>query len=131
MVIRESLEDVSVLDQLTVTRVETWDVSASAIVGQSKTWTATFIEGPDAEADEAGELLSAAMLPGAWYANISTPEHDLVIFKGHVVKYERRDVRAYRAAQDYARSVGVPEHQLGWRSDLEGSGPRSSPDVDR
>lgn len=68
--------------------------------------------------DAVAEKLRGAMHGGGWCANLSTSEDELVVFAGRVIKYPRDDVAAYRAAQDYARSMGVPEHQLNWRPDL-------------
>lgn len=66
------------------------------------------------DADGQAELISGTMLPQYWYANIHTSTHEIVIFAGRVFKHARGDADGRAAAEDYARSLGVPEHQLDW-----------------
>jgi len=38
----------------------------------------------------------------------------MVVFAGRVFRYRNGDVAGRAEVADYARSVGVPEHQLDW-----------------
>ena len=53
-----------------------------------------------------------------WYANIHLPTDEIVIFAREVFRYVRFDAEARKAPEDYARSLGVPEHQIDWERDL-------------
>ncbi len=118
MLLQESLEDLSVLDRLTITKVETWEPGELGRPA-GPTWTATFFEGDEDTADETAELISNAMKDLYWYANIHLPVDEIVIFARKVFRYRRGDAEARKAPEDYARSVGVPEHQIDWERDSE------------
>ncbi len=112
LLLKESLLDESVLESLPITATEIWHVENAADF-QPDVWTALTIEGPAGHAAAVAARLSRAIKPD-WYANLSTAEHSLVIFRDRVFKYRRGDPTGRAEAQDYARSVGIPEHQLDW-----------------
>ncbi len=116
LLLQESLADPSVLDSLGVTKVERWDVGEAGKPGPP-VWTATYFEGPEGEADAVADAISRAMVPSYWYANIRCGPDEIVIFAGKVFRYPRGDAAARRAPEDYARSIGVPEHQIDWERD--------------
>lgn len=112
-VIRESLADPMVLEHLNIAEVETWDVGDSSVEWQPRVWTAMHFEGPKNEVETLATALAKTIYADRpWYANMSTSTHAYVIFHDNVIKYRRGDLSAYRLAQDYARSIGVPEHQI-------------------
>jgi len=45
-----------------------------------------------------------------------------VIFSNKVFRYTRFDADGRRAPEDYARSLGVPEHQIDWERDFRADG---------
>jgi len=112
LLLKESLEDESVLDTLRVTKTEVWDVQ-NAVDWQPRRWTAITFEGDDDQADALAGRLSRALKP-AWYANLTTETHAYVVFAGKTFKYLRGDGQARADAQQYALSVGVPASQLDW-----------------
>ena len=112
LLLKESLEDESVLETLRVTKTEVWDVE-NAVDWQPKRWTAITFEGDDDQADALAGRLSRALKP-AWYANLSTQTHAYVVFAGRFFKYLRGDGQARADAQQYALSVGVPASQVDW-----------------
>ena len=112
LLLKESLEDESVLDMLQVTKIEVWDVE-NAEDWQPKRWTAVSFEGDDRQADVMAEKMSQAMKP-AWYANFSSGTHVYVVFADRFFKYAKGDKQAREAAQAYAVSTGVPESQVDW-----------------
>ena len=112
LLIREGLQDESVLSALQITRTEVWDVKNAAPF-QPSTWTASSFEGDAGQADAMAEALSQA-LKADWYCNMATEEHIYVIFGGKAFKYRRGDAQGRAEAQAYGRAVGVPESQLDW-----------------
>jgi hypothetical protein len=116
LLLRESLADTGVLEKVNVTKVETWEPGELRLPA-GPIWTATYFEGDDFEADAAADLISHAMHESFWYANIHLPVAEIVIFSGRVFRYVRGDAEARKAPEDYARSLGVPEHQIDWERD--------------
>lgn len=115
LLLKESLADPGVLDRLSVTKVETWELGDTGAL-EPPVWTAVSFEGDEARADETAELISRAMHPSYWYANIHCTADEIVIFAGKIFRYVRGDADGRSAPEDYARSIGVPEHQLDWEN---------------
>jgi hypothetical protein len=112
LILKESLSDLGLLDNLHITKTEVWQVT-NAVAWQPSTWTAVSFEADEAQADQLAEQMSLALKP-RWYINASTSGLVYVIFTGRVFKYPKGDGNKRLAVQDYARSVGVPESQLDW-----------------
>ena len=99
---------------LQVTRLWRSDV-ASATAGQPKQWTLMDFEAEESEAEQLAAALAKCLAPtGGWYINYNTAEEAFIVFADHVFRYPRGDAAGRSRAQDYARSVGVPEPQLDW-----------------
>lgn len=101
--------------ELTVRRLGREDVSSSAASSQPDVWGYVDFEAPDDRSSELAEALGNVLLPdGGWYASFSVGEELVVVFAGRVFRYLRGDRDAHRGAVQYARDVGVPEHQIDW-----------------
>jgi hypothetical protein len=86
-----------------------------AAAGQPPQWTMLLFEAPDPEAGRLAECLARCLSSdGGRYANSNTPAEALVVFAEQVFRYPRGDPAGRGRAQEYGRSVGVPEPQLDW-----------------
>jgi hypothetical protein len=106
----------SVLDgvELTVHKISRADVG-DVDAGQPLTWTFLDFEAPDERREQLAEALSAALVPaGGWYCDFRNADETFVVFSGRIFRYPRGDPRGRAEAEEYARSVGVPEAQLDW-----------------
>jgi hypothetical protein len=114
--IAESLRIGAVLDDLDLTarkisRADVGDVSA----GQPLTWTFIHFEADEDDASTLAEALSEALDPtGGWYCDFRTTDETFVVFGGRAFRYPRGDRAGRSEAEEYARSVGVPEAQIDW-----------------
>ena len=113
LILKESLEETSVLDSLRVTRTETWQASNAAAY-QPNTWTALSFEADERQADTLAEALSRSLKPQGWYINASTATDVYVIFPNKVYKYRKGDSVQREEAKRYGLTVGIPESQLDW-----------------
>jgi len=94
-----------------IVRCESVDESA----GQPRWWTFIEFEVADEEATALADALAEALRPdGGWYCDFHTGAESYVVFAGRIFRYPRGDASGRSAAATYARSVGVPEHQLDW-----------------
>jgi hypothetical protein len=99
---------------LTVTRISREDVGDTT-VGQPLTWTFINFEASADEADTLANALSEALDPAlGWYCDFRTAEETFVVFAGRVFRYRRGDRGQRAEAEEYGRSMGVPEPQLDW-----------------
>ena len=112
LLLKESLADLSLLEILHITNVETWQAS-NAVAWQPSTWTAVSFEADEAQAEALAEQMSRA-LKARWYINASTASLVYVIFQGKVFNYPKGDLAQRQAVQAYARQAGVPDSQLDW-----------------
>jgi len=112
LLLKESLEDMSVLELVHITKTESWEIS-NAAASQPTTWTALSFEAEESQADALAEKLSQA-LKSRWYTNASTSTHVYVIFPGKIFKYRKGDSTQRAKAEQHGRSIGIPESQLDW-----------------
>ena len=105
-----ALEDIP----LTVTRIHRV-AAGDAEAGQPELWT--FIEFR-VDADRAaalGAALSRVLSADCgWYCDFRSPDEVIVAFHGQVFRYRRGDRSGRARAEEYGRSMGVPEAQLDW-----------------
>ena len=113
LILKESLEETSVLDSLRVTRTETWQVSNAAAY-QPNTWTALSFEADERQAGALAAELSRSLKPLGWYINASTATDVYVIFPNKVFKYRKGDRARREEVKRYGLTVGIPESQLDW-----------------
>jgi len=111
LLLKESLKDMRVLDLVKITKEEKWDVDNAADF-QPKVWNAVEFEG-EGEVEEIAEAMSKAMNP-KWYLNISADKEEFVVFLNKVFKYSKEDKEGKKKAQEYARSLNIPESQIDW-----------------
>ena len=112
LLLKESLSDISVLDLLRITKTESWHVTNAAAY-QPTTWTAMSFEVEENQANTISEKLSRALKP-QWYINASTASQIYVVFPCKVFTYHKGDGQKRAAAQQYGRSLGIPDSQLDW-----------------
>lgn len=82
--------------------------------GQPKRWTFIEFRVSEAAVDRLVADLSSALAAGPWYCDLRSHDETIVVFAGRSFRYPRGDRSARASAEAYARSVGVPEHQLDW-----------------
>ncbi|MEU9955057.1 hypothetical protein [Streptomyces sp. NPDC050982] len=96
-----------------LTRVEMTDPGQD----QPRLWTLLDFAADELEAQRlADQLASSLSSTGGWYTDFHTSRDTFVIFADKVFRYPRGQAEGRREAQDYGRSVGVPEQQLDWHA---------------
>ena len=82
---------------------------------QPQLWTLLEFEADDRRAQEVAAAFAGSLSrTGGWYVDFHTAEAKYVVFADRVFRFQRGDRLATHQAQEYARSVGVPESQLDW-----------------
>ncbi|MDQ0745967.1 hypothetical protein QF034_000198 [Streptomyces africanus] len=95
-----------------IARVEVNNTTAE----QPQQWTLVDFAAEEADAVRLAEQLAGCLAPtGGWYVNYNTTAEAFVVFAGKVFRYPRKQAEGRRQAQDYARSIGIPEPQLDWQ----------------
>ena len=113
LLLKESLKDERILNRVRVTATERWDIQNAAEF-QPAVWTALSFEINEDQAASFCEELSRALHASGWYVDAATAAQKYVIFPGKVFCYPRGDVLQRAAAQQFGRTLGIPESQLDW-----------------
>lgn len=114
LLIKESLRDTSILDRLTITKEERWDVE-NATEGQPAVWNVAWFDVEDDRIDATAQSLSEALENGKWYLDLSSEAEKVVIFPGKVFRYAKGNAAGREDAKAFARSIDIPESQLDWQ----------------
>jgi hypothetical protein len=113
----ESLRPGAELDVtgLRLTQLGRHDVSRTIGAGQPPVWTFVGFEADDGAAEALAQSLSGALLAeGGWYADFVVGNEHVVVFAGRIFRYRRGSLAGRAEAEDYGRTVGVPDNQLDW-----------------
>ena len=93
-------------------------VSRGAVTGvsaeQPGVWSLLEFEVEDERAEELAEVLARVLDSPGWYADFHDEREVFVVFPGRVFRYPRRDEAARAEAQEFGRSLKIPEPQLDW-----------------
>ncbi len=112
----ESLRTDAVLEEIPLYVTRICRSSAGNVnSGQPELWT--FIEfAVEAEhAEELAHRLRAVLdAQGGWYCDFRSDEEVFVVFADRIFRYPRGDRTERAKAEEYGRSVGVPDAQLDW-----------------
>lgn len=108
-IIENSLADKSLLKEVQVTR--TW---------QDGSWVLHDVLVDEARAQEAGKYLA----DGPWYMHFWEPDKDdfLIVFKDKTFTAKRSDSTSLADIIAYGKSIGIPEEQLDFPTDMKTSG---------
>jgi len=115
-IIAESIKPGAVLEglSLTLTKISR-SLSDNASSDQPRAWTLiefTTTEDPARLAEALAAVLDDH--PSRWYTHFAAGTEMFVVFPKRVFRYQKGDAGGRRRAQDYARSIGVPDVQLDW-----------------
>jgi len=99
---------------LTLTKIERYPVR-NAASGQPPVWTTVEFEFPEEASEEVADALAAVIdEPGGWYSHFNANGESFVIYAHRIFRYPSGDAAGRAEAEEYGRSVGVPEAQLDW-----------------
>ena len=106
VIIKETLSNESLLDFLTIEKVEIWKTD-NAIRYWTMVWFSTDV--PDFP-----EILSKMLIGGGWFADMKAENVKYIIFKDAVLKYTIGNAVEKDGVLNVCRLRGIPEHQLNW-----------------
>lgn len=113
IVIQESLDDPLILNALSIIKTRVAEID-NASSGQEPVWTMHTIIVDPSEVDALAMQLRDGLKPGKWYVALRNDERSIVIYRDRIFDYESEDKVAHEEAQDYGKSLGIPESQLDW-----------------
>ena len=118
-IIEESLEDVSILKKLKITKTEIEIVTEKHKTPWVKQWTLHQVEIPEGQASKTAKALSKVLDSNhSWYADFKNDTHHYIIFRGKVFYIDRTSKAQYDRAKAYGISLGIPEYQVDFHPDV-------------
>lgn len=121
VIIEESLEDTSILKNLKILETEIGEVTEAEETPWLDVWTMHTVEIEEEKIDEYAFQLSKAIETvhcGNWYCDFRNNFYHYVVFPNKVFKLDRRKREDYMKMQEYAKSIGLPMHQVPTFNDL-------------
>ena len=106
VIIKETLTDESLLDLLTIEKVEIWKTQNTI-----KYWTMVWF---NSDFSDFPEKLSKVMITGPWFADLKADQLKFVIFKDAVLKYTIGNAAEKEHVLNECRKRGIPDEQLSW-----------------
>jgi len=112
-IIKESLEDKSILDDINVVSVKVEPATEKHKTPWVRQWTHNKVEIVPNQADEIADKISKALdSKHNWYADFKNEKIHYVIFRDKVFKIDRTKEEEYMEATKYGISIGIPDYQV-------------------
>ena len=116
VVIEESLENKSVLDDFKILSTKVELITPRHKTPWIKQWTLHTVEIPQDKAMSVAERISKSLDSEhghAWYADFKSENDHYIIFRNKVFHVtDRRSKEQYDAVTQYGISLGIPDYQL-------------------
>ena len=111
MLVKESLEDDSVLDLLNVHKIELWNTG-----GKPKFWTVLWFSSSQADFPEqiSKVLIADEARGGNWFVDFKAGNEKYVVFRDKVLKYRIGNAEEKAAVCDECRRLGITEDEMNW-----------------
>jgi transcriptional regulator with XRE-family HTH domain len=111
VLIKESIEDDSIIDSINVHKIELWNTG-----GKPKYWTVLFFT---SDKKDFPEQISKVMLAepdkgGNWFVDFKAGNEKYIVFKNKILKYQigNQTEKEYVCAE--CRKMGILDNQMGW-----------------
>ena len=113
MIIRESLKDSSVLDDVKIVETEVELVTDDHKTPWLNQWTMYTVEVPADQIDAFAKKMSRALEDEHnWYTDFKNDTTHYIVFRGKVFVVDRSMQEQYEDVKRYGVSLGIPEYQL-------------------
>ena len=121
VIIEESLENKEVLKKIKIISTKVEPITDEHKTPWLSQWTLHTVEIPDNEAKEIAEGISKSLdrnHGGSWYADFKNDTHHYIIFRDKIFYIDRKSKEQYDEAKSYGISLGIPEYQVDFHSEV-------------
>ena len=111
IIIKEGIEDESVLDYVSVNKVELWKTKSTP-----KYWTVLYFTSNN---ENLPGLLSKSLIAdsskgGNWFIDLKVKNTKIVVFKNKILKYEIGNKSQKEHVRSECRKLGIPDDEMNW-----------------
>ena len=120
VIIEESLENKTILKDVKILETKVEEVTEEHKTPWIKQWTLHTVEIPENQAKDVAEKISKALdSKHDWYADFKNDTHHYIIFRDKVFFVEKQSKEQYDEAKKYGISLGIPEYQVDFHSEVK------------
>ncbi len=115
VVIEESLENKSILNNIKILTTKVQQVTERHQTPWLTKWSLHTVEVPEADAEKVASLISKNLdynHKSAWYADFNNGKIFYVIFKNKIFKWKKGEKNGPAEARTYGISLGIPKYQV-------------------
>ena len=115
VIIEESLEDKSILSDLSIIETKIERVTDCHKTPWLKEWTKHTVEVSEEKASALAKRISKALdleHEWSWYADFKNERLHYIIFRDRVFKVDRQSKKQYDEVNRFGESLGIPSYQL-------------------
>lgn len=109
--VKESIEDDSILDLLNVHKIELWNTG-----GKPKYWTILYFSSTHADFPEqvSKVMIADEARGGNWFVDFKAGNEKYVVFRNKVLKYQIGNAAEKAAVCEECRKLGITEDEMNW-----------------
>jgi len=120
VIIEESLENKDILKKIKILSTKIEKVTEKHKTPWLKKWTIHTVEiNADKAAKIAVEISKCLESAHNWYADFKNGELHFIIFRNKVFRIDRASKEQYGEAKKYGISLGIPEYQVNFHTDIK------------
>ena len=111
ILIKESIEDDSIIDYLAVHKIELWNTG-----GKPKYWTVLYFTASDLRFPEliSKTMIADAARGGNWFVDFKAGNIKYIVFRDKVLKYTIGNKQEKELVCDECRKLGISDEEMNW-----------------
>lgn len=110
ILIKESVEDDSILDFLNIHKIELWNAG-----GKPKYWTALFFTSDKSDFPERiSRVMSSSSGGENWFVDFKADNEKYIVFKNKILKYKIGNRSEKEYVRSECRKMGIADAQMNW-----------------
>lgn len=111
ILVKESIDDDTILDYINVHKIELWNTG-----GKSKYWTMLFFTSSKTDFPE---MISKVMISctedgGNWFVNFKSGNTKYIVFRDKILRYSIGNAAEKSIVCDQCRQMGISDDQMNW-----------------
>lgn len=120
IIIEESLQETDLFNKIKVISTRVEKVTLSHKTPWLKKWTLHTVEISEHKAEKIAKKISNILeITHNWYADYKNENYHFIIFRDKIFKVNRCNFKEYIAVKEYGISLGIPDYQLTFSSEVE------------
>ena len=111
IILKEGLEDESVLDYVSVNKVELWKTKSTP-----KYWTVLYFTSNNESLPDllSKSLIADSLKGGNWFIDLKIKNTKIIVFKNKILKYEIGNESQKEHVYNECIKLGIPDDEMNW-----------------